>query len=520
MPARSDLPMALDPEPAPALSPLRRGIARLWRLGPRRLALGALRLLAAALVLGAALWLSFRPDGRDGLRAADRLLAVGRYHEALAAYGPLADGLPAAQLRVGMVRALRGERVAAERALRSAMQRGLAPADYHLALLYLGRALADDGRADLAGRTWLLLEDCRSPAACAYRAPGRALAADAALARGDYLAAEAGYRAALAAPMPPGWAAHCRYGLALIGAADDPAGALALLAAAPAPAAPPDALLAPLLAPDGDGPGRLAAVLAAEAGRRPQLLGQLYVGLGLYGLAEGQFARVDPRGPEALSAAAYAAYTRWRAGDAGEGLARLEALVAEHPDEPRARTLLALAYLGADASEAARGQLDAVAELTPGDPDVELAWASWHAARREYDRASLAYGRALAAAPAAERGAYALVAARFHLATTYDLCEAGLPLAEQAAGALPGEPEALSTLAAHRYHCGQFVGAAASAREARAAGAGPEAAYYLGAALAALGERDAARAALISAADLAPASDWRRRAEIALSLIP
>jgi Flp pilus assembly protein TadD len=479
----------------------------------------ALRLLLAALALGAAALLIFQPDGRDRLRAADQLFAGGRYHEALAAYTPLATGLPEAQQRVGLVRAIRGERTEAERALRAAMQRGLAPADYHLALLYLGRTLADAGRADLAARTWLLLEDCRGPAACAYRAAGRALAADEALARGDYLAAAAGYRAALAAPMPPGWAAYARYRLALLAAVDDPAGARDLLAPDAAPVAPHDALLAPLLPPIGDAPGRLEAVLAENDTRRSQLLGQLYLSLSLYGLAEEQFARVDPHGPEALSAAAYAAYTRWRAGDAEGGLARLEALVTEHPEEPGARTLLALAYLTADAEEAARDELDAVARLKPTSPDVEVAWASWYAARREYDQASLAYGRAVAAAPPAERGPYALLAARFHLATTYELCEVGLPLAEQAVGALPGDAVALTTVAAQRYHCGQFVGAADAARAARAAGAGPDAAYYLGAALAALGERDAARVALISAADLAPASDWRRRAELALAAL-
>lgn len=479
-----------------------------------------LRLLAAALILAAACLLALRPDARDALREADRLFAAGRYYEALAAYESLASGLPSAQLRAGMVHALRGERTAAERALRSAMQRGLAPADYHLALLYLGRALADDGRVDLAASTWRLLEDCRDPAACAYVAPGRALAADEAMARGDYRAAAEGHRAALAAPLPPGWAEHSAYRLALLLAADAPADAARLLAAAPSAPAPRDPLLAPLLPSAGDGPGRLAAVLAADPALRPQLLGQLYVGLGLYDLAEAQFAQVDPDGPEGLAAAAYAAYARWRAGDAAGGLARLEELVAEHPDEPGARMLLAMAYLTADASDAARDQIDAVASLAPGDPNIELAWASWHAARREYDQAALAYGRALVAAPAEEQGTYALLAARFHLATTYELCETGLPLAERAAELLPGDPEALSTVAAHRYHCGQFAAAAEAAGAARDAGAGPEAAYYLGVALAALGERDEARAALISAANLAPASDWRRRAETALSLLP
>lgn len=480
------------------------------------------RLALAVALAAAACALVLRPDARDRLRAADGLFAAGRYYEALAAYGPLAPELADAQLRLGMVHTLRGERGPAEGALRAAMQRGLADGAYHLALAYLGRALADDGRAAIAARTWLLLEDCRSPAACAYRAPGRLLAAEEALRRGDNAAATAGYRAALAPPTPAAWAAFARYRLALLAAPDDPGAALALLAATggPPPAAPDNPLLAPLLPRAGEGPAELAAVLAAPPADRAQLLGQLYLGLGLYGLAEGQFARVDPGGPDALGAAAYAAYTHWRAGDGRSGLERLEALVAADPDEPRARTLLALAYLGADAPDAARDVLAAVARLSPRDPDVQLAWASWHAARREYGEASLAYEEALARAPAAERGRYALVAAEFHLATTYELCERGLPLAEQAAAALGRQAAAQTTLAAHRYHCGQFAAAAAAAREAQAAGAGPDAAYYLGASLAALGDSGDARAALIRAADLAPASDWRRRAELALASLP
>lgn len=461
-----------------------------------------------------------RPDARDALRAADRLFVAGRYHEALAAYRPLDSMLPVAQLRLGMLRALRGEHAPAERALRAAMQRGLDPASYHLALLYLGRALADSGRDELAGRTWLLLEDCRTPAACALRAPGRVLAAEEAMRRGDYLAAEAGYEAALAEPLPVAWAGLAAYRLALLHAPDDPAAAWDALAAPPPRPAPDNPLAAPLLPEPRDGPAQLAAVLRAPEGQRPQLLGQLYLGLGLYGLAEEQFVRVDPHGPEALSAAAYAAYTRWRAGDAQGGLARLEALVAAYPDEPRTRTLLALAYLDLDSSDAAREQIDTVARLRPGDPDVQLAWANWYAARREYDEASLAYGRALAQAPTGERGRYALLAANFHLASTYQLCERGLPLAELAAAALGAHAGAQTTLAAHRYHCGAFEGAVRAAQAARAAGAGPDAAYYLGASLAALGDASDARAALIAAADLAPASVWRRRAEIVLSYLP
>ena len=477
------------------------------------------RWLVALAVLGAALYLSFQPDPRDGLRAADRLFTSGRYHEALERYEALAPVLPLAQLRLGMVRTLRGERNAAERALYAALQRGLAPTDAALAHLYLGRALADAGRSDLAERRWQLLEPCRDQVACAYRAAARVLVATAALQRGDTQIAAAGYRAALTTPLPPGWAAACRYGLALLVAPDDAETARALLAEAAAELAPADALLAPLLPSAGDGPSRLAAVLAAEPAQRPQLLGQFYLDLNLYGLAEAQFARVDPQGPHALSAAAYAAYARWRAGDAAAGQARLAALVAAHPDEPRIRSLLVLAYLTSDAP-AARDQLEALSRLSPGNPAVELVWASWYAAQHDYEQASLAYERALKAAAPAEQGSYALVAARFHLATTYELCALGLPRAELAAHELPDDATALTTVAAQRYYCGQFAAAAEAARTAQQLGAGSEASYYLGIALAALGEQEAARAALLRAADLAPASAWCRRAELALGRLP
>lgn len=475
-------------------------------------------------MIGAVLWaglllfalqLVARPDPRDALREADRLLYAGRYYEALAAYQPLADDLADAQLRIGMVRTIRGERTPAERALRLALRRGLRPADERLALLYLGRALGDAGRPDLAEDSWRPVATCADPAPCPYRAAALVLRAEAALLAGDTTAAAAGFTSALAAAPPPDWAALAHYRLALIEASADPQVALARLANAP-PQGLPEPLLAPLLAQRPD-EGQLIAVLNAPPRQRPQLLGQLYLGQGLYGLAEAQFALVPTAGPDGAAAAAYAAYTRWRAGDQAGSQARLEALVAEHPDEPRARMLLALVSLTSDDAEAARIQIDMVAGLTPNDPAVDLAWANWYAARRDYAEAALAYQRALLAAPPVDRGRYALLGARFHLATTYEQCLAGLPLAELAAGLLADNPDALSALAALRYHCGQFPGAAEAARTAQAAGAGAEAAYYEGVALAAMGA-DGARSALIHAADLAPASIWRERAEVALDL--
>ncbi len=483
------------------------------RFIPSRLSVRLLLATIGAVLLVFGAWrLILQPDPRDALRAADRLYASGRYHVALAAYLPLAEKLPGAQLRVGMLRALRGEANDAERALRSAMEQGLATADYHLALLYLGQSLAVDNRTALAADTWRLLEDCRSPAACVYRGPGRVLAGELALRQGEYAVAEAAFRRALNEPLAAEWAAVAQYRLDLLG------NAAAL--AAPVTVNPLSLQIAPLLPAIGAGPEQLAVLRDLPVAQRAQALGEFYLSLGFYGLAEAEFAQVDPAGPAARSAAVYAAYTRWRAGDAQGGLARLEALVAADPGDPQARTLLALAYLTVNAGDAAAAEIDVVARLTPGAADVQLAWASWYAAQRDYAAAALAYQQALGLAEPAEQGRYALLGAQFHLTTTYALCDEGLPMAEIAAAALPANSAALTTLAASRYACAQFAPAVEAARAAQAAGAGADATYYLGAALAALGDTAPAREQFIRAADLAPASLWRERSELALSYLP
>ncbi|MFN8476397.1 MAG: hypothetical protein U0074_01035 [Kouleothrix sp.] len=54
-------------------------------------------------------------------------------------------------------------------------------------------------------------------------------------------------------------------------------------------------------------------------------------------LRTGRGASVGPENPNALAAAAYAAYTRWAQATAAEGLRRLQALAEQYPNEPRAR---------------------------------------------------------------------------------------------------------------------------------------------------------------------------------------
>lgn len=460
-----------------------------------------------------------QPDPRDDLRAADRLFVAGRYHEALHAYLRLAPSLPVAQLRVGMVQTLRAERGPAERALRSAMERGLSPADYHLALLYLGQALAVDGRYALAQHTWQLMEDCRSFAACGYRGYGRLLAAEAAFQQSEDRQAEAGFRAALAEPLPQAWAVHAHYRLAMLLAAHEPAAALEALTTPVASPAPTQPLVAPLLPALETAPAQLAAVLDAPADQRLQLLGQIYLAQGRLDLAEAQFSQIAADSPYAHAAAAYSAYTHWRAGATDLGLTRLAELVAANPDAARPRALLALVHLSAANDDAAYEAIEALAELLVNEADLELAWASWYTARREYHLASLAYDRAIAAATEQQQGDYAILAARFHLATTYELCQVGWPMAELAARERPNHAEALTLVAAHRYRCGAFADAISAAQAAQAAGAGAEAAYYEGQAHQALGANAQARQALIRAADMAPASVWRERAEEALRYV-
>jgi hypothetical protein len=483
-----------------------------------------------ALIL-AVLWqsarLAFRPDPQDAMRRLDGLFVAGRYHDALRAATDLTRRAPdfaPGWARLGMLRTIRGEQTLASQALGYAVGLGLRGRDYDLARLYQARGATAASQRDEAAQFWGLVGE-RSPL---YRLR-RVLEAEGLLAVQDYAGAEAAYRAALqpaaprAAALPPDWRALALSRLAALRASSDPAAALAELAQIGVPAAPAllpssDVMVAPLLPAAGPGSQQIAAALRAAPEQRAQLLGQIYLDAGWYALAEVQFAAVAPNSPGALAAATYAAYTRWRAGARDDGRRQLEALVAAHPDEPRARALLALTYLADQDQAAARAQLDAVRAMAPAAPDTHLAWAQWYAARHDYITAAEEYRRAFNDALPAERGRYALALARFHIDTGLHVCDIGIVAAEESARLLPDEPRAWVTLAAARLGCGETAGARdAAARALAHTPADAEANYYLGHALAALGERVEAQRVLIQAADLAPASPWRVRAETQLS---
>jgi tetratricopeptide (TPR) repeat protein len=259
----------------------------------------------------------------------------------------------------------------------------------------------------------------------------------------------------------------------------------------------------------------LLTLLQTEPPEQHQLLGQFFLDLGLYSLALKQFARLAPDSPYGPIAAAYAGYTRWQAGEERAGLQQIASLVTAYPTSPQIRLLLVLMLLQEQDFEATRRHLDTLTRQYPDMPDVYVARAQWAMRQHDYAGALRGYQKALSLVEHSfeRRGQYALLAARFHLATTYELCRHGVSSAELAARMRPDDGQAWATLAAIRYQCRYSGGAVAAARVALERGGGADARYYLGAALLELGHYDTAREMLIQAADMAPASVWRQRAE-------
>jgi tetratricopeptide (TPR) repeat protein len=345
-----------------------------------------------------------------------------------------------------------------------------------------------------------------------------------ALRQDDYAAAEEGYQTALDLPLSPDWCTLAVYRLALLQAADDPVRARATLEApSPGCSMVPELLLKPLLPEPAETQhhsAQLLAILQTDTQQQAQLLGQFYLDAGLPELAAAQFAQVEPNNPYALAAAIQDAYARWLAGDTQTSLTQLEQQASIYPTDPRLPTMLVLASISSidtDAISATQSISTTLTQLAIQRADTHLAWAAWHIARSDYVAARQSYKVALALAPPDQRGHYALLVARFHLRTSYEICTYGIPAAEVATRELPASADAWATLAGSLYQCGEFGPAIDAARRALEDRPRADASFYLGAALAHSGETEAARTALIRAADLAPASMWRRRAEIILA---
>ncbi|MEP7190666.1 MAG: hypothetical protein ABI901_15860, partial [Roseiflexaceae bacterium] len=162
------------------------------------------QLVLALLLLWQGARLTFRPDQLDELRDADALFADGHYHNARAAYAAVvarAPRLAPALLRLGIVYAVRNERVAANEQLADAIAAGLSQADYQLARLYQGWLAAQAGQRDQALRYWAAIGEHS-----AWLPLRQALEGENLLALADYANAEASYRAS-AAGLPREWRA-------------------------------------------------------------------------------------------------------------------------------------------------------------------------------------------------------------------------------------------------------------------------------------------------------------------------
>jgi|HigsolmetaAR201D_1030396.scaffolds.fasta_scaffold12474_4 tetratricopeptide (TPR) repeat protein len=477
--------------------------------------------VALVLLLWQSLRWAWRPDANDLLRSFDQQFVAQHYYEALRSAEKLVQRSPesaAAWTRMGMIRTLRAEANEASIALSNAIRLGVYGHEYDLVRLYQGRVSLLMGYHDEAALFWAQI----APTSPVY-GMRRILDAELFLVLQDYASAEAAYRTALQAELPVAWRRQALTRLAALRASSDPPGAMAEIAQIAQVSAPRNLpstvnFLAPLMPRAYPDAQQISVALESEQDQRALLLGQMYLDAGWYALAEAQFTAVAPASPNALAATTYAAYTAWRSGARAEGQQKLEQIVDEHPDEPRARALLALIYLSEEDSSSSQVQLDLVRAMAPRSPDTYLAWAQWYAAHHDYVAAEAEYQRARLQALPEDRGRYALAQTRFYLQTGLRLCESAPPIALEAVMLAPQQVDAWVTLAQTRLACSDLEGAVSAAQRAlELAPTNAEATYYLGQSLALLGRRSEARSALIKVVDLAPASPWRARAETQLA---
>ncbi len=497
----------------------------------RRIAATLFLLLLTLLLSRVAHLPRWSPTPTNSLAEADHLFASGQYFAAMREYTHLVDDAPTAErlLRLGMILVVRGEYAEAERKLHRALGLGLPAEQHNLALLYLSQSLRERGLGHEAAQTWGRV---RSPTP--LEGPWLVLRAEWDLRQGHSEVARAAYEAARTKPLPANWVPTIAYRLALLQAAHgDPVAARSSLQIVAEAArqceedqicfpshtfprvVPTDPFLTPLVPNTGHEAGQLLTLLQTRPPEQYQLLGQFSLDLGLYSLALEQFAHIAPDSSYGPIATAYAGYTRWQSGEGRAGLQQVETLVARYPTNPQIRLLLVLMLVQEQDFGATRRHLDILTRQYPDMPDVYVARAQWAMRQHDYAAAMRGYQKALSLVeqPVERRGEYALLTARFHLATTYELCRHGVSSAELAARMRPDDGQAWTTLAAIRYHCGYSGGAAAAARVALEWGGGGDARYYLGAALLELGHYEESREMLIQVADMAPASVWRQRAE-------
>ncbi len=484
-------------------------------LTPPFVALALLLLFFAVLGAGA---VATRPDP---LAAAETLLAEGYYYAALHRYAahaahPQHATDPRVPLRLGMLRAIRGEYAPAEALLwQSLVDDRLPPLEAERARLYL--AYVREQRDSDARAVWQRSTACQLPA-CPLVGIDAVLRAHTLRDR-DPAAAAVLLDRALAVSLPADWHAVATLDRALLLAAADPAAARAVLALPPAPTAPArDALLAPLVPGDAATLHRaLTVALDTPADERALGLGQVYAAAGMPQAALAQFAMVPDSHPHALNAAARAAAIATRTNnDSRAVLARLARLIDQQRGDQRAPALLLLNQLLQPGQYDATRFAATLADLPRNDAATYLTRAAAAAYDGDYAATMNAYVWALRLANSDQRGPYALLIADFALRTGYGMCDAGTLAAAQATTSLPATAAAWTTHAGIAYQCSDFATAqTAAARALALAPNDPAALFYAGATRAHRGNA-AARPWLVAAADAAPASVWRERAELLL----
>ncbi len=263
--------------------------------------------------------------------------------------------------------------------------------------------------------------------------------------------------------------------------------------------------------------GELAGLMTTLAGatrkERALGLGQVLLGQGdvagtLYALeAVAGEAVQDP------TLRAYLGYARFLAGREPEGLHDLhQAILAD--GSPLPHHLLARAYLAKGWGEAARGELLRAQRLDPTNPAILLDLAQAEQLLGDYAAASdrLTEAVALAQGPE-EKQLYALVRARFHLESGWDLCGRGLTAAQTLDRLASGWAAALRVRGGILAGCERSDQAIGILQEALRLNPDSAEGYaLLGYAYLALGDREAAARSFLQAANREPASRWSRQA--------
>jgi tetratricopeptide (TPR) repeat protein len=451
---------------------------------------------------------------------ADRLWREGRATEAFHLFTQFDSKAlsPTAQLRLAGLALERGACGQAELLSAKALQRSPAPDDAALAHLTRGACAARRNQFQRADLEWHAI-----PAPSPYHTLALVLRGEAALQRGDQAAALADFRTALHQPLPQPWTAFVHLRMALLLSRTDPGMAWWHVTSIPTTMPAPDPTSRPFLplhpSEIASQARSLEAILVAPAEQQPQLLGQHLLEMELYRLALEHFELVDLNKPDGPRAHAYAAYSRYLLGQHDAAIAALRELAARRPHEPAVATMYALLVLTTGDVDAATQALDLAETQQPLDPAFALVRSDVLAAEHRYAEAIGERRRARDIAPPAQHGRYALALAQQHLALTYDLCRDGVAAAQEATTLSPHNSDAWHTLAAAYFHCGSYNEGLTAARQGlKHAPDDPALLFFLGAALWEHGDPDVGRSLLLRAADRAPGSQWRARAEQTLNM--